>query len=99
MATSSANAFCISIHAPREGSDTVSCAYSGLRGIHFYPRSPRGERPAALPTELRRHEISIHAPREGSDLLLLPQKSSSFFISIHAPREGSDHSHLTQCQS
>ena len=35
----------ISIHAPREGSDGFR---NGLRRslLHFYPRSPRGERPA-----------------------------------------------------
>ena len=40
--------FFISIHAPREGSDwssfsTAACWYD------FNPRSPRGERPSALP--------------------------------------------------
>ena len=56
----------ISIHAPREGSD------SGINTFiwfvcHFNPRSPRGERhhlPGVL-TILK--PISIHAPREGSD--------------------------------
>ena len=39
----------ISIHAPREGSDgprLTTCASSSL---YFYPRSPRGERPAKTP--------------------------------------------------
>ena len=35
----------ISIHAPREGSD-VHCYAFESRLRHFYPRSPRGERPA-----------------------------------------------------
>src|SRR5699024_4159316 len=40
---------CISIHAPREGSDC--CHHHRQRGdLHFYPRSPRGERPAACCT-------------------------------------------------
>ena len=34
----------ISIHAPREGSDMV-CRQRRRAGQHFYPRSPRGERP------------------------------------------------------
>ena len=35
----------ISIHAPREGSDGQP-VHAGRRLLHFYPRSPRGERPA-----------------------------------------------------
>ena len=39
----SLKAWNISIHAPREGSDT--CCTSGCStATHFYPRSPRGER-------------------------------------------------------
>ena len=34
---------------------------------YFYPRSPRGERPAILAIDKARETISIHAPREGSD--------------------------------
>ena len=34
----------ISIHAPREGSDDPQ-SRKGTRGLYFYPRSPRGERP------------------------------------------------------
>src|SRR5699024_10255952 len=33
----------ISIHAPREGSDVCEIIGKGL-AVHFYPRSPRGER-------------------------------------------------------
>ena len=40
---------CISIHAPREGSDICwTCRVSSMKR-HFYPRSPRGERPAGGP--------------------------------------------------
>ena len=35
---------------------------------YFYPRSPRGERPAKQPVGVCQRHISIHAPREGSDL-------------------------------
>ena len=56
----------ISIHAPREGSDTVS-DLSMVRPPYFYPRSPRGERPCTDDEFLTRYQISIHAPREGSD--------------------------------
>ena len=34
----------ISIHAPREGSDSISLAFERSTA-YFYPRSPRGERP------------------------------------------------------
>ena len=35
--------------------------------IHFYPRSPRGERLAQESFHLPSQLISIHAPRVGSD--------------------------------
>ena len=57
----------ISIHAPREGSDRGIPDAITLGWIHFYPRSPRGER---LDSHLQISVvecISIHAPREGSD--------------------------------
>ena len=36
----------ISIHAPREGSDTLMDTYSSQISNNFNPRPPRGERPA-----------------------------------------------------
>ena len=83
----------ISIHAPREGSDkqghgTISPT------THFYPRSPRGERPGAEGLATAYSRISIHAPREGSDTLT-DTTSIDTPISIHAPREGSDRAGLT----
>ena len=79
----------ISIHAPREGSDkqghgTISPT------THFYPRSPRGERPGAEGLATAYSRISIHAPREGSDLPVPMMNILNGGISIHAPREGSD---------
>ena len=79
----------ISIHAPREGSDRCRCGRRRWPRSHFYPRSPRGERPFLVIGCQRDAVISIHAPREGSDSASGPP----FFlleISIHAPREGSD---------
>ena len=38
-------AYLISIHAPREGSDTVTTRCNSWTTPYFYPRSPRGERP------------------------------------------------------
>ena len=81
----------ISIHAPREGSDTTSAARrKKSRENHFYPRSPRGERllygRLAGPTPF---EFLSTLPARGATL----SKSSGcgiMGISIHAPREGSD---------
>ena len=56
----------ISIHAPREGSDPEPPGGYERPG-HFYPRSPRGERPAWQSPADALLWISIHAPREGSD--------------------------------
>ena len=56
----------ISIHAPREGSDTLSTDI-GLFGNYFNPRSPRGERLSTIADTFSTLSISIHAPREGSD--------------------------------
>ena len=59
----------ISIHAPREGSDS-SLQKAGAGSANFYPRSPRGERLSAKPEIYLKSGISIHAPREGSDVLV-----------------------------
>ena len=56
----------ISIHAPREGSDSKRITCSRTKP-YFYPRSPRGERLLVEPDYFRLRDISIHAPREGSD--------------------------------
>ena len=60
------------------------------RDHHFYPRSPRGERPEHPPSRYTDCcNISIHAPREGSDASA-SCRARAGAISIHAPREGSD---------
>ena len=56
----------ISIHAPREGSDSGHRAAAGrpkLISIH----APREGSDGCHPGQKRRRKISIHAPREGSD--------------------------------
>ena len=59
----------VSIHAPRAGSDRpFSQALPSL--LRFNPRSPRGERRAALAGIRRVRGVSIHAPRAGSDVTL-----------------------------
>ena len=57
----------ISIHAPREGSDSSGQRHLDRRQ-NFYPRSPRGERRFLHLCYPHYINISIHAPREGSDL-------------------------------
>ena len=79
----------ISIHAPREGSDEC-LPRPGREQKHFYPRSPRGERPKVFSKKSCVFKISIHAPREGSDRAWVEAGHCTFVISIHAPREGSD---------
>ena len=56
----------ISIHAPHAGSDpypSVPLPYL----LHFYPRSPCGERPFKARAAGNAYQISIHAPHAGSD--------------------------------
>ena len=43
--------------------------FSSYLVFYFYPRSPRGERPAVCGDCRVRSIISIHAPREGSDVV------------------------------
>ena len=64
----------ISIHAPREGSDLHSVR-TGSPNRHFYPRSPRGERPAATPTLCTR--ISYFYPRSPRGERPRPKRMSS----------------------
>ena len=57
---------CISIHAPRVGSDCSSMRQR-FDQSHFNPRSPCGERPFGFHLIGAVTKISIHAPRVGSD--------------------------------
>ena len=52
----------ISIHAPREGSDHRQWQQCARRG-HFYPRSPRGERPASTARQSSRSNFYPRSPR------------------------------------
>ena len=88
----------ISIHAPRVGSDPLQ-PHKQKQHAHFYPRSPRGERPTADYVLAPGRIISIHAPRVGSDSSLEFQICSHCNISIHAPRVGSDRIFLTRNNS
>ena len=57
---------CISIHAPRMGSDSLTDISSHVE-TYFNPRSPHGERPYIRCADEPAGHISIHAPRMGSD--------------------------------
>ena len=78
----------ISIHASREGSDTLT-ALIWMHSRNFNPRFPRGKRLYGFRLTSQYSEISIHASREGSDHGSGGQYGSPT-ISIHASREGSD---------
>ena len=58
-------------------------------GVHFYPRSPRGERPKRPPGGGGLGEFLSTLPARGATLFC-SHGSNLLFISIHAPREGSD---------
>ena len=77
---------CISIHAPRGGSDTkMDLQYSNPRR-YFNPRSPRGERLRLVLLVNRQLDISIHAPRGGSDGTVLPSPSYHRYFNPRSPR-------------
>ena len=69
----------VSIHAPREGSDTETWQ-PGPNAMGFNPRSPRRERRAVHVVCVSRLPVSIHAPREGSDdtLPIRSRRKASF---------------------
>ena len=77
----------VSIHAPREGSDSFPWNNNPSRSS-FNPRSPRRERHHATSSKMA-FDVSIHAPREGSDEAFV-DAVVILDVSIHAPREGSD---------
>mgnify|MGYP007064636146 CR=1 FL=1 len=58
--------------------------------LHFYPRSPCGERPAPQPVGQYDGLISIHALLAESDLFLVFWCIFSLYISIHALLAESD---------
>ena len=79
----------ISIHAPREGSDSPA-SIRPVSQRNFYPRSPRGERRGAMrTTPITSPYFYPRSPR--GERLSRPDKGPlREYISIHAPREGSD---------
>ena len=86
---------CISIHAPRVGSDAVF-SFQGTRPARISIHAPRvGSDTGCSLAVLSLFFISIHAPRVGSDAALAICAGWASPISIHAPRVGSDASIAT----
>ena len=88
VATVVIDAYYISIHAPRVGSDSIKTA-SDLSVTVFQSTLPVWGATTGLENKITLDSISIHAPRVGSDTVSWYQ-SKDFVISIHAPRVGSD---------
>jgi len=79
----------ISIHALREEGDARG-RHHLQRVADFYPRPPRGGRPASAPVLPATCGISIHALREEGDLASKHFPLLHTKISIHALREEGD---------
>ena len=78
----------ISIHALREEGDAGLVLMLHFSG-NFYPRPPRGGRPALEHRRRQADTISIHALREEGDYFFFVP-SRLLWISIHALREEGD---------
>ena len=84
----------ISIHALLAESDTMATA-SKNRYLHFYPRSPCGERRAGCGHVARRHKISIHALLAESDWQDIDERETiSAFLSTLSLRRATYESGL-----
>ena len=79
----------ISIHAPREGGDTVSRTQLP-KPFWISIHAPREGGDLSSTVVPRPTTISIHAPREGGDCGTVAGAGPAG-ISIHAPREGGDY--------
>ena len=72
---------CISIHAPREGSD-LRRQTMGNDYYHFYPRSPRGERPTTQSSSaLKRWHFYPRSPRGERQAGTTSKSSTAGFLS------------------
>ena len=86
---------CISIHAPRTGSDLAGSGHDQFL-TDFNPRSPHGERQAEMDGAERADYFnprSPHGERHGVNC----RNAALDEISIHAPRTGSDRSYSGAC--
>ena len=86
----------ISIHALREEGDAASRPHRAVRG-NFYPRPPRGGRPAGRHGCCAAFTISIHALREEGDLTSGASFSSlSIFLSTPSARRATTISSISR---
>ena len=79
----------ISIHASREGSDSVKRGWQGFYAL-FQSTLSAGKATSGLPATAQYLSISIHASRRGSDWRKKRTNLRRYRISIHASRGGSD---------
>ena len=79
----------ISIHAPREGSDPRTRS-GWLHPPHFYPRSPRGERPPTLPCRPRLAYFYPRSPRGERPAGWQIKEANKIFLST-LPARGATH--------
>ena len=77
----------ISIHALREEGDGGHTRIYPIRN-NFYPRPPRGGRPASKRAAVSRYLISIHALREEGDRPTCLPRSCPFYFYPRPPRGG-----------
>ena len=75
----------ISIHTPREGSDSGIWRRCG-GSSNFNPHSPRGERRRDRLAGMLGQAISIHTPREGSDSCIIIRLCNAKYFNPHSPR-------------
>ena len=78
----------ISIHAPRTGSDAER-ETAVATDVDFNPRSPHGERPPLINSDLFNSTFQSTLPARGATIVLQMLLKLGT-ISIHAPRTGSD---------
>ena len=78
---------CISIHALREEGDAI-CKSASTCPLNFYPRPPRGGRPATLNKRIIKPVISIHALREEGDFTRLSSGHGAADFYPRPPRGG-----------
>ena len=77
----------VSIHAPREGCDTI-CATIYKEIISFNSRTPGGVRHPRATNAHQNRQVSIHAPREGCDVRALTPTDEEVKFQFTHPGRG-----------
>ena len=86
----------VSIHAPREGSDTAD-SWSAATRTGFNPRSPRGERHTADSwSAATRLGVSIHAPTRGERHDVVVALGGQVAFQSTLPARGATHTMTTK---